>query len=102
MDKEKFTWDKERCDDHLFKEGFIVLTAAGRSKAAQKVVEELSYEIDSKCDFRIVAGRILILVEKEKVDEACNLLYGSWIKQFIVHYSEKSYDDETYFVPNGM
>lgn len=99
MDTEKFTWDTERCDDHLFKEGSPVLTAVGRSKAAQKVVEALSYEIDSKCDFRIVAGHIIILVEKEKVAEAFDILYSDRIKGYVVPYSDESYDDETYFVP---
>lgn len=99
MDKEKFTWDPEECDNHLFKEGSPVFTAVGRSKAAQKVVEALSYEIDSKCDFRIVAGRIIILVDKEKTDDAFDILYSDWIKGYVVPYSNESYDDETYFVP---
>lgn len=99
MDKEKFTWDPEECDEHLFKEGCAVMIASGRSKAAQKVVEALSYEINSKCDFRIVGGRIIILVDKKKYDEASDILYSDWIKGYVVPYSHESYDNETYFVP---
>ena len=64
-----------------------------------KFVEALSYKIDAKCDFRQTCGRYFILVPKDKVDEAIKVITTDWLNQFVVKYSDESYNNETYFEP---
>lgn len=91
------TWtDKE--DKELYRNGVRILWIAGRSKAIQKFVEALSYKIGSKCDFSFVAGRAHIDVSKDCYDKAVKAINDEeFMKQFIVPYSEETYDNETYF-----
>jgi hypothetical protein len=91
------TWsDKE--DDYLYWHGYTVLWVAGRSKAIQNFVEKLSYEIGSKCDFSFTAGRAHIDVDPKFIERAFEAISNQeFMEQFLVPYSEESYDDETYF-----
>lgn len=93
----KFTWtDKE--DEELYLHGIGVLIVGGRSRAIQNFVEKLSYKIDSKCDFSFTTGRAHIDVSKDAVDKAIDAINDKeFMNQFIILYSEESYDNETYF-----
>lgn len=93
----KFTWtDKE--DEELYLHGVRVLIVNGRSKAIQNFVEKLSYKINSKCDFSFAAGRAHIDVSKDAVNKAIEAINDEeFMNQFIIPYSEESYDNETYF-----
>lgn len=95
---QKFIWT-DKCDDQLFKSGSVIMTVCGRSSACQKFVEALSYKIDAKCDFRQTCGRYFILVPKDKVNEAIKVITTDWLNQFVVKYSDESYNNETYFEP---
>lgn len=95
-ESKQFSWsDKE--DEELYRNGITVVWMAGRSKAIQKFVEALSYKIGYKCDFSFTAGRAHIDVPKEAYEKAMNVINDEeFMKKFIVPYSIKSYDDETY------
>lgn len=94
----KFTWDKDREDLDISKNGLTVMWVAGRSKAIQKFVEKLSYKIGFKCDFSYTAGRAHIDVSKEAYGKALEVVQDSdFMSQFLVSYSEESYNNETYF-----
>ena len=92
----EFTWtDKE--DDELYRNGITIMWMSGRSKAIQKFVEALSYKIGSKCDFSFNAGRAHIDVSKNSYDKAVEAINDEeFMSQFIVPYSNESYDNETY------
>ena len=92
----KFTWsDKE--DEELYKNGITIMWMVGRTKAIQKFIEALSYRIDSKCDFSFTAGRAHIDVLKDGYDKAIEAVNDEeFMRQFIVPYSEETYDNETY------
>lgn len=92
----KFKWsDKE--DDELYKNGITIMWMAGRTKAIQKFIEALSYKIGYKCDFSFAAGRAHIDVPKEGYDKAFEAVCDvEFMDQFIVPYSEETYDNETY------
>ena len=92
----QFTWiDKE--DDELYRNGITIMWMVGRSKAIQKFVEALSYKIGSKCDFSFTAGRAHIDVLKDGYDKAIEAVNDEeFMRQFIVPYSEETYDNETY------
>ena len=92
-----FTWtDKE--DEELYRNGITIMWISGRSKAIQKFVEALSYKIGSKCDFSFTAGRAHIDVSKDSYDKAVKAINDEeFMSQFIVPYSDESYDNETYF-----
>ena len=93
----QFTWtDKE--DEELYRNGITIRWAAGRTKAIQKFVEALSYKIGSKCDFSFTAGRAHIDVSMNSYKKALEVINDEeFMKQFIVPYSEETYDNETYF-----
>ena len=92
-----FTWtDKE--DEELYKNGVTIIWIAGRTKAIQQFVEELSYRIGSKCDFSFSAGRAHIDVSKDAYDKAVEVVNDrKFMKEFIVPYSKETYDNGTYF-----
>ena len=92
----QFTWtDKE--DDELCRNGITIMWMVGRSKAIQKFVEALSYKIGSKCDFSFTAGRAHIDVSKDSYDKSIEAINDEeFMSQFIVPYSEESYDNELY------
>ena len=92
----EFTWtDKE--DNELFKNGITIMWMAGRTKAIQKFIEALSYRIGYKCDFSFVAGREHIDVPKDGYEKAVEAVNDSeFMNQFIVPYSDETYDNETY------
>lgn len=92
----KFTWaDKE--DEELYKNGITIMWMSGRTKAIQKFIEALSYKIGRKCDFSFTAGRAHIDVSKEGYDKAIEAINDEeFMRQFIVPYSEETYDDKTY------
>lgn len=94
----KFTWtDKE--DEELYRNGITIMWMTGRSKAIQKFVEALSYKIGSKCDFSFTAGRAHIDASKDGYDKAIEAINDEeFMNQFIVPYSEESYNDETYCI----
>lgn len=93
----RFTWTDEE-DKELYKNGITVLWVAGRTKAIQKFVEELSYKINSKCDFSFTAGRAHIDVAKESYNKTLEMVNKEeFMKQFVVPYSRETYDNETYF-----
>lgn len=93
----KWTWtDKE--DDYLYKHGTCIAIAAGRTKAIQQFVEALSNRINSKCDFAFAAGRAHIDVHPECATEAAEAIADTtFMNQFLVPYSNESYENETYF-----
>jgi len=93
----EFTWtDKE--DEELYKNGIRIMWVAGRTKAIQNFVEQLSYKIGHKCDFSFIAGRGHIDVLEEGYDLAIEAVNDEeFMKQFIVPYSRETYDNETYF-----
>lgn len=94
----KFTWDKDKEDPEISKNGLTLMWVAGRSKAIQKFVEKLSYRIDSKCDFSYTAGRAHIDVTKEAYSKALVAVQDeNFMSQFLVPYSKESYDNDTYF-----
>ena len=95
--EKEFTWsDKE--DEDLHKNGVILIWVAGRTKAIQKFVEALSYRIGSKCDFSFAAGRAHIDIYKDAKERALEAINDEeFMNQFIVPYSQESYDNETYF-----
>lgn len=92
----KFTWsDKE--DDELYKNGITIMWMAGRTKAIQRFIEALSYRIGHKCVFSFAVGRAHIDVPKEGYDKAFEAVCDvGFMDQFIVPYSEESYENETY------
>lgn len=95
----KFTWYTEETDPELFKNGQTVRLMAGRSSAAQKFVEALSDRVDSKCDFRVACGRIMILCKPDekvitKVNEAFN--DKDFMSKYLVKYSDETYENGTY------
>ena len=95
-----FTWKDDVADGDFLKNSVCISYAIGRSKAAQRFVEALSYKIGYKCDFTVSMGRIILRVYKcqdaiEKANEA--LCDDEWMKQFIVPFSEENFDNETYF-----
>ena len=94
----KFTCtDKE--DEELYRNGITIMWMAGRSKAIQKFVEALSYKIGSKCDFSFTAGRAHIDVSKDGYDKAIESINDEeFMNQFIVPYSEETYNDEIYCI----
>ena len=94
--KQNFTWsDKE--DDEIYNNGIRVAFFHGRSKQAQKLVEALSYATGHKVDFSISASIIHVDVLREGVDAVVEKLNDEeFMKDFIVEYSEETYDNETY------
>lgn len=98
MEKE-FVWSDSE-DTELYKNGVTVMWIAGRTKAIQKFVEELSYKSGYKCDFSRIAGRAHIDTSKEGLKEVIKVIKDKeFVNKFIVPYSEESYDNETYFEP---
>lgn len=94
----EFTWNVDKEDEDLYRNGITVMWVAGRSKAIQNFVELLSYKIGSKCDFSFVDGRAHIDVSKDGYDKAVKVINDkNFMKQFIVPYSEESLDNDTYF-----
>lgn len=94
----EFTWNVDKEDEDLYRNGITVMWVAGRSKAIQNFVESLSYKIGSKCDFSFTAGRAHIDVFKDWYDKAVEVINDkNFMKQFIVPYSEESFDNDTYF-----
>jgi len=93
----EFTWsDKE--DEELYKHGITVMWVSGRTKSIQNFVEKLSYKIGHKCDFSFSAGRAHIDVLKKGYEKAVEFINNNdFIKQFIVSYSEETYNNGTYF-----
>ena len=91
-----FIWtDKE--DEELYRNGITVIWLVGRTKSIQRFVEALSYKIGSKCDFAFTAGRAHIDVSKDKYGEALDVVNDKeFMKEFIVPYSEETYNNETY------
>lgn len=95
--KPPFTWSDQE-DPILYNNGKRVAIILGRSKAAQRFVEQLSNDIGHKCDFAVTAGRIHIDVMAPGVEAVREKLNDhEYMKQFIVPYSKESYDNETYF-----
>lgn len=99
-DPNLFKWDIDNEDEELKKKGYCVLVVAGRTEAVQNFVEKLSYKIGYKCDFAMTSGRSHIDVYNcedaiKKAEEAIN--DEEWMEQFIVPYSEESYNNKTYF-----
>lgn len=95
----KFTWSSEKTDPELFENGHTVRMMAGRSSAEQKFVEALSDRVDSKCDFRVACGRIIILCKPDekvitKVNEAFN--DKDFMSKYLVKYSDETYENGTY------
>lgn len=95
----KFTWSAEETDPELFKNGQTVRMMVRRSSAAQKFVEALSDRVDSKCDFRVICGRIMILCKPDekvitKVNEAFN--DKDFMSKYLVKYSNETYESGTY------
>ena len=92
----KFIWTNKE-DEELYKNGITIMWMAGRAKSIQKFIEALSYRIDSKCDFSFTAGRAHIDVLKDGYDKAIEAVNDEeFMSQFIVPYSEETYDNETY------
>jgi hypothetical protein len=92
-----FTWADEE-DEELYRNGSTILLVCGRTKAIQKFIEDLSYKIGYKCDFAFSAGRAHIDVPKEHADEAIEVISDDkFMNKYIVHYSNESYENETYF-----
>lgn len=92
----KLTWT-DREDEELYKNGITIMWMAGRAKAIQRFIEALSYKTGSKCDFSYTAGRAHIDVLKDGYDKAIEAVNDKeFMRQFIVPYSEETYDDETY------
>lgn len=95
--EQKFTWGDEE-DPELFKNGVTIMIVAGRTKSIQKFIEALSYKIDSKCDFAFTAGRAHIDVSKDSYSKALEAIgEEGFMEQFIVPYSDESFENETYF-----
>lgn len=95
-ESKQFSWSNEE-DEELYRNGITVVWMVGRSKAIQKFVEALSYKIGYKCDFSFIAGRAHIDVPKKACIEAMDVINDKeFMDKFIVPYSRKSYDDETY------
>lgn len=95
----KFTWSPEKTDPQLFQNGQMIRTMVGRSSAAQKFVEALSEKVDSKCDFRVACGRIIILCNSdEKVIAKVNEAFDDkdFMNKYLVKYSPEIYDNGTY------
>lgn len=95
----KFRWSADETDPELFKNGQAVRMMVGRSSAAQKFVEALSDRVDSKCDFRVICGRIMILCKPDekvitKVNEAFN--DKDFMSKYLVKYSDETYENGTY------
>lgn len=98
MEKE-FTWSDSE-DTELYKNGVTFMWVAGRTKAIQKFVEELSYKAGHKCDFSWIAGRAHIDTSKEGLGEVMEVIKDEeFVNKFVVPYSKESYDNETYFEP---
>ena len=96
--EKEFTWSDDKEDEDLYKNGVILIWVAGRTKAIQKFVEALSYMIGSKCDFSFVAGRAHIDIYKDAKQRALVTINDEeFMNQFIVPYSQESYNNETYF-----
>nr|DAG94166.1 MAG TPA: hypothetical protein [Herelleviridae sp.] len=96
--KEKFVWDNDKEDQELRLHGVTLIIATGRAKAIQNFVEKLSYKINSKCDFAFTAGRAHIDVSKDALNKAIDAINDEeFMNQFIVPYSEETFDNETYF-----
>lgn len=94
----QFTWsDKE--DEELYRHGITLVWMDGSAKAVQRFVEALSYKIGFKCDFAYTAGRAHIDVPKEGYAKAFEAIHDeNFMKEFLVPYSEESYDNRTYLV----
>lgn len=95
----KFTWSPEMTDPELFQNGQTIRIMIGRSSAAQKFVEALSEKVDSKCDFRVACGRIIILCNSdEKVIAKVNEAFDDkdFMSKYLVKYSPETYDNGTY------
>lgn len=96
MRKLKFEWTDTE-DDELYNNGVTIIWVAGRSKAIQRFVEELSYKIGYKCDYAFTGGRAHVDVSLLGYSEALEIVKNiEFMKQFIVPYSKKTWDDETY------
>lgn len=92
-----FTWDLDKEDPEIVKNGLVLTWLVGRSSAIQKFIEALSYKIGYKCDFAFTAGRAHIDVPRDGYAEARKALEDTdFIKPFIVPYSNESYDNGTY------
>lgn len=100
MDKEKFTWDREKCDQNIYENGCEVLTACGSNEdAAQRFVEALSEKIGAKCDFYQSFGSIEVMTLEEHVDDALAAISDhGWLSQFVVPFPEDP-KDWNYFIP---
>lgn len=97
MNQPKWTWTNQE-DDFLYKNGVCVAIVTGRTKAIQKFVEALSYKIGTKCDFAFSAGRAHIDTHPDYVEKAIDAIKDkNFMTQFIVPYSEETYNNETYF-----
>ena len=96
-DNMEFIWSDEE-DIEIFKNGVTIIWAEGRSKAIQKFVETLSYKIGHECDWSFTGGRAHIDVARSGFEKACDVISDDeFMKQFIVPYSDKSYENESYF-----
>lgn len=92
-----FTWtDKE--DPEVLNKGTTIMWAAGRTKAIQRFVEDLSNKVGAKADWCFQAGRAHIEIMPEGVEAAMKLINDEeFMKQYYVEYSDESYKNETYF-----
>ena len=87
-------------DTELYRNGVTFMWAAGRTKAIQKFVEELSYKAGHKCNFAWTAGRAHMDTSREGLSKVMETIRdGKFVNKFIVPYSKESYNDETYFEP---
>lgn len=97
-EKQNFTWDPEKEDPELYKNGVTILWVGGRTKSLQNFVEKLSEKINSKCDFSWSAGRAHVDCFKEAKEKALEAIYDEeFMSQFIVPYSRETFDNGTYF-----
>lgn len=93
-----FSWDLEKEDEEITKNGTTVLLLAGRSNAIQKFVEDLSNRIEAKCDWSYCGGRAHVDTLIEHAEKAKKAISDSeWLNSYIVPYSEESWENKTYF-----
>lgn len=96
-EKPKFTWEGNE-DPEVLKKGCTIMWACGRTKAIQRFVEDLSNKVGAKADWSFQAGRAHIEIMPEGVNKAVELINNEeYMKQFLVEYSDESYENGTYF-----
>ena len=80
------------------------LMKSGKFTAAQNKAEQGEYidsisELVMICETDGFIPRYYVDEPKDKVDEAIKVITTDWLNQFVVKYSDESYNNETYFEP---